>query len=559
MIKQFSRKILFSLVLLLFSVIVSADDVPLMIPYAGDVTVGGETFDGTGLFKFAILDRSCTVIAEQDQCTTLWSNDGASEKGAEPGEPVQIIVVDGEFQVKLGDTSMTAMTAIPHSAFNSEFTYLRVWFNDGTNGFQQLTNDRQLVSVPYAYRANQATNAESANTVIDNSVGEKQIVTSEVQLSGLRLGWQQWPEEQLRVAACGDGLTINTINRDGSVDCIESETYTAGTGLELTGNTFEIESTTMDAINSAAAKSIKAGDGLISSIDVDDAQVIAIDETKVQRRVLGCLTKFSAISSITESGNASCNPIPQGDITTVSAGAGLEGGSTSGNAELRIPQSTLNAIGASLKSTDANNWSMLTGVPAGLNDGDDNTTYSVRQFDGLELVGTQFGIDTQGVEREHIADNAINGGKIQDASVNSRDMAPQYRIGHESAGATNYTIQPVAASNPTEICVLNSYTPPTNQVAFLDGTAGIYNANANSMSPFVAVHNGSSWAVLSTSRGRWNTNSGEQFWRHSSLVDAYQMVANTTYTFALIIAHNGSGDALANGYSCSLRAVFYGR
>ena len=45
------------------------------------------------------------------------------------------------------------MTVIPPSVFNDNDVVLRVWFNDGVIGEQQLSPDQALTSVPYAMAA----------------------------------------------------------------------------------------------------------------------------------------------------------------------------------------------------------------------------------------------------------------------------------------------------------------------------------------------------------------------------------------------------------------------
>ncbi|MBI3610170.1 MAG: hypothetical protein HY204_05655 [Nitrospirae bacterium] len=150
---------LFAFILVLSQREVSAQSsIPLMIPHSGTVSVGGTLFNGNGLFKFAIVNKDCTQNIAAT-CATLWSNDNTLGAGVEPAAAVTIPVTNGAFTVKLGDTGLTNMLDIPTTVFNNAETYLRIWFNDGATGSQQLSPDRQLVSVPYAYQA------EVANSV----------------------------------------------------------------------------------------------------------------------------------------------------------------------------------------------------------------------------------------------------------------------------------------------------------------------------------------------------------------------------------------------------------
>ena len=106
--------------------------------YVGQVRVGGLLFDGTGQFKFAIVDLSGSH--------TLWSNDMTSVDGGEPDDSVAIEVVDGVFNVAVGDPDL-GMEPINSVVFNQPNRIkLRIWFNDGEHGFQQLLPDRRIIN-----------------------------------------------------------------------------------------------------------------------------------------------------------------------------------------------------------------------------------------------------------------------------------------------------------------------------------------------------------------------------------------------------------------------------
>lgn len=149
----------------------SAQAVPPMIPHTGTIAVDGTPFNGDGQFKFAIVNPDCVSDPPGAACNTLWSNDNTSTTGDEPLNAVTLPVTDGAFSVKLGDSSL-GMEEIPAGVFDDPETYLRVWFDDGVNGPQQLSPDRQLVSVPYAYRSEIADSVRDKDAVI-NVVGAK--------------------------------------------------------------------------------------------------------------------------------------------------------------------------------------------------------------------------------------------------------------------------------------------------------------------------------------------------------------------------------------------------
>jgi hypothetical protein len=69
---------------------------------------------------------------------TYWSNDDTSVDGSEPSSAVSVAVNDGLFSIGLGDTSLANMNVLPAAALDNEGVHLRIWFNDGVNGFAQL-------------------------------------------------------------------------------------------------------------------------------------------------------------------------------------------------------------------------------------------------------------------------------------------------------------------------------------------------------------------------------------------------------------------------------------
>lgn len=124
--------------------------VPQLISYQGRVAVSGVNFNGTGSFSFALVDPTGAV--------SYWSNDGTNLNGTQPATAVRLTVTNGLYSVLLGDTTLANMTAIPASVFANSSVWLRVWFNDGTHGPQQLAPDQRIASVGYAIVAGSVTN-----------------------------------------------------------------------------------------------------------------------------------------------------------------------------------------------------------------------------------------------------------------------------------------------------------------------------------------------------------------------------------------------------------------
>ena len=160
--------------------------VPQLVNYQGRVAVGTVNFNGSGAFKFALVNAAGT--------TTYWSNDGTSVAGSQPTAAVTLTVTKGLYSVLLGDTSLgAAMTAIPASVWTNPDVRLRVWFNDGTNGSQLLTPDQRLAPTGYlpdgsVSAAAIASGAVTSTKIANGAVGSTQIAAGAVQSGNIAAG-----------------------------------------------------------------------------------------------------------------------------------------------------------------------------------------------------------------------------------------------------------------------------------------------------------------------------------------------------------------------------------
>jgi hypothetical protein len=124
---------LFSLSCVLIAGTLSAQQVPGLLNYQGRVSSGGTNFDGTGQFRFALVDGTGAA--------TYWSNGVGT---------VSLPVTKGLYSTVLGDTGMAS---IPSSVFTNADVRLRVWFDDGAHGEQRLAPDPRIAAVGYALMA----------------------------------------------------------------------------------------------------------------------------------------------------------------------------------------------------------------------------------------------------------------------------------------------------------------------------------------------------------------------------------------------------------------------
>jgi hypothetical protein len=151
------------LIIIGLSSLTTLAQVPGILDHQGKIIVNGTNYTGTGQFKFALVNAAGNI--------TYWSNDGSSTAGAEPTSAVSLPVARGIFSVNLGDTSVANMTqTIPAAAFTNSGVYLRVWFNDGVDGSQLLSPDKQLTTVGYAFQAASALAYNETDPVYSASI-----------------------------------------------------------------------------------------------------------------------------------------------------------------------------------------------------------------------------------------------------------------------------------------------------------------------------------------------------------------------------------------------------
>jgi hypothetical protein len=129
--------------------------IPLVVNHQGRISVGETAFAGVGAFRFALVDTGSGM--------NLWTNDGSGIGTSQaPVVALMLTVTKGVYSVALGDVTIVGMSALPSAVFDSAGVVLRIWFDDGVNGSQQLTPDQALNSAAYAFHA---LKAEDADTV----------------------------------------------------------------------------------------------------------------------------------------------------------------------------------------------------------------------------------------------------------------------------------------------------------------------------------------------------------------------------------------------------------
>jgi hypothetical protein len=170
MIRRFHSRLTALFIALVVMASGRAFAVPSLLNHQGRIAVSGVNFNGSGQFKFALVNANGSV--------TYWSNDGSSTAGSQPTAAVTLTVANGLYAVLLGNTELTNMTAVAPAALEYADVRLRVWFNDGTKGFQQISPDQRLAAVPYSIQSQKALAADALNGLLSGDVTGGQATTT---------------------------------------------------------------------------------------------------------------------------------------------------------------------------------------------------------------------------------------------------------------------------------------------------------------------------------------------------------------------------------------------
>lgn len=144
---------------------------PILLPHQGRLAVGETYFEGTGAFKFALVNAEATTL--------YWLNSPDSNLDHEPDTAVTLPVQRGLYSVLLGDARLANMAPLEASVFTQPELYLRIWFNDGVHGFERLEPDQRVVPPPYAL---------SAGDVPDGVITPAKLAPATVELFQAQLG-----------------------------------------------------------------------------------------------------------------------------------------------------------------------------------------------------------------------------------------------------------------------------------------------------------------------------------------------------------------------------------
>lgn len=182
------------------SAFTSVAQVPALLSYQGRIAVGTTAFEGNGQFKLALVNG--------DASQTYWRNAADANNDGEPDASVSITVARGLYSLLLGDTTLANMAALPQDVFANSAVYLRVWFNDGTGGFQRLSPDQRVTSAGYSLISATVTDGAITSTKLSTDLSSQiASLTSQINSLSSRLTALENP-----------GLTVvSTDNQDATL------------------------------------------------------------------------------------------------------------------------------------------------------------------------------------------------------------------------------------------------------------------------------------------------------------------------------------------------------
>ena len=104
------------------------------LPHQGRILISGSAYEGTGLFRFALVDQSGSIV---------WNHEGGV------GEPQNSLYIPVEkvSTNAVWEIFIDGMAELPDTIFTLDNPLkLRIWFDDGTNGLQRLGQDQNLMT-----------------------------------------------------------------------------------------------------------------------------------------------------------------------------------------------------------------------------------------------------------------------------------------------------------------------------------------------------------------------------------------------------------------------------
>ncbi len=276
--------------------------VPLHLNHQGVVAVNGVRFTGQGSFRFALVNPA--------NGSNFWTNDGTriGEQDQQPDTAVTLTVINGIYNVRLGDGGMAAIDA---AIFDTPDVSLRIWFDDGRgNGTHQLSPDQRIASAAFAVHS---------ATVDDNAITSVKIADGEV-------GNVDLADGAVTSGKIADGAVANADLADGAVNGVKIEDETV-TAADLAVNSVGGDEIVNDAVTSAKIANGEVGtadlaNDSVTSAKIQDGSVTVAD--LAPNSVDGAEIVNNAVTSTKiASDAASLNRVSGGTMSSVGGNVGI--------------------------------------------------------------------------------------------------------------------------------------------------------------------------------------------------------------------------------------------
>jgi hypothetical protein len=333
----------------------------------------------------------------RDTCDFSFSLWDAASDGAQVGTT----------QTKAGVSVSNGLFTIPdldfgNAAFGGDARWLAIAVQcSGDGGYTDLSPRQKLTATPYALYA-ASTGALQGRPVASTLPGSGQVL--------------EW-----------DGSAWSPASDDGA-------TFSAGYGLSLTGNQFDVVTST------------------------------------IQQRVDGTCAAGNAIQGVNADGTVTCQALGDGDITAVYAGQGLTGGGTSGDITMTVAFAGSGAATSAARS-DHNHTGVYALVGHAHSGGDITSGTVADAFIASsiardnELVPTLLANDGAGSGLDADLLDGQSGGFYQSASnIDAGTLGPAYFSAYSDLGTDGYL-----GDGPGDLAQNDGTLQPTLNADMLDG------------------------------------------------------------------------------------------
>ncbi len=361
--------------------------VPGIIHFQGRLAVNGAAFNGTCEFKFALVSTNGDA--------TYWSYNNSSSGGSEPAAPPLFLgVTNGLFCVALGDVAVSNMTqVIPASVFTNAAVCVRIWVNDGTNGWQRLAPDQRVAAVGYAFTAAQVlapvSSATNFSGALAGDITGTQKATVVNSVGGASAANVASGANAANAAASAN--TANTIVKRDSWGNFTAGTVTgafAGDGSALTGlNAANLTGTVADGRLSPNVALLGADQSFAGAQRLTNTANVLVGTHTGDGSGLANLTASSlsgsAPSAVSFTGTLAGDVTGTQKGTVVSAVGGASAASVASGANAANAAASANTANTIVKRDSGGNFAAGTVIGTFLGDGSGLTG-----LNGANLTGT---------------------------------------------------------------------------------------------------------------------------------------------------------------------------